>query len=257
MCSVTIPESPTATYVVQASDVSGNKPEAEYTVEPEITTDLVAQEVDGTVNFSGTGFHIREEVIVILGNAEVITIPFDIHTTRLGSLGGSFVIPPEAPFTGGGSFNLRIYDESEALAETALTVRPILSSIKLSPATDASEPGHVGMTVTVSGIWFDADKELNITYENGDNPLTLTTESSGNRTFSLDITIPSGDPGAHEIIADDGMNQATAVFTMEGERPQPPLLLAPATSSDTTSTPSFDWTDVNDPSGISLSLIHI
>jgi hypothetical protein len=95
--TIAVPEVPAGEYTVTAVDESGNMPQAEFSVVPQIALSPTSQDVDRSVEVRGTGFGSRESVIVTLDGTEVVTTPVSLHTNRSGSLGGSFVIPPRFP----------------------------------------------------------------------------------------------------------------------------------------------------------------
>jgi hypothetical protein len=252
--TIVVPEVPAGDYTVTAIDESGNRPEAEFSVIPKITLSPPSQDVDKSVEVRGTGFGARERVAVTLDNTEVVTTPVTLHTNRFGSLAGSFVIPPRPAYADGSLVNVQVRDESHNVAGAELTVLPISAAISLSPATSPEAPGHVGMELTVGGIWFTADTDVNITYGNGEAVAVATTKTSPSRNFSAAFTVPPSAPGSHEVTASDGTNSVSAVFTMESERPLTPVPLQPAAAAVIDVEVPFDWEDVSDPSGISYVL---
>jgi len=249
-CSIVIPECPNGTYTITAIDESGNMPEAEFSVKPQIALMPSSQGVDGAVDVSGTGFGQRERVTVTLDGVKVVTTPVTLHTTRLGSLGGSFVIPPRPAYADGGVAKVEVRDESNNVAGAELTVLPIPATINLNPATSLALPGHVGMELTVSGIWFTPEATITITYDGGESLSVATAEASEDRNFSVTFTVPPSRPGSHTVTASDGSSRVTSTFTMEAERPVTPVLLLPAFATTTEPATCFDWGDVTDPSGV-------
>jgi hypothetical protein len=253
-CIITIPEGPFGSYTVTAIDESGNRPETEFSVGPEIALSPSSQDVDKAVDVRGTGFAARERITLILDGDTLPTIPVALHTNRLGSLGGSFVIPPHPAYADGCLARVQVFDESDHIAEAELTVLPIPAAVRLLPDTSLESPGHVGMELTISGIWFVANAAIMVTYGDGE-PLTVATaEASESRNFAATFTVPPSAPGSHTVVAGDGANSVSAVFTMEAERPLTPVLLLPAFAATAEPETHFDWDDVTDPSGISYLL---
>ncbi len=253
-CAIVIPECPNGSYTVTAIDESGNRPETEVSIKPEITLIPTSQYVDKVVEVRGTGFGERENVTVTLDGKNMTTIPVTLHTNRLGSLGGDFIIPPYPIYTDGAIAEVRVRDESDHTAGAELTVLPIPAAISLSPATSQSSPGHVGMELTVGGIWFVANAPITITYDDAE-PLTVaTTEASDDRYFSVSFTVPPSAPGSHTVTVNDGINSVSSVFNMESEKPLTPVLLLPTVAATIDPEAYFDWRDVSDPSGIGYIL---
>ena len=252
--TIAVPEGPADDYIITAIDESGNRPEAEFRVTPQISVSPTSQDVDEMVEVRGTGFGVREGVIVTLDGTEIVTIPVTLHTTRVGSLGGSFVIPPRPAYTDGSLVKVRVRDESDNVAETELTVLPIPASIWLNPATSLDAPGHVGMELSASGIWFVHGATIDITYDNGETSPIAITEALDSRNFSVNFTVPPSVPGSHTVTASDGINSVAAVFTMESERPLTPVQLLPKAATTIEAEGLFDWEEVSDPSGVTYVL---
>jgi predicted phage tail protein len=74
--------------------------------------------------------------------------------------------------------------------------------------------------------------------------------------LSISFVIPQSQRGSHVVRArDDKGNTAEATFTVESNPPAAPSLFTPRTGSQLdTLTPSFDWSDVQDLSGVTYSL---
>ena len=253
-CTIAIPEAPVGSYTVTAIDEAGNRPETEFTVEPEITLSPSSQDVDKLVEVSGAGFAARENVTLVLDGDTLPTIPASLHTNRLGSLGGSFVVPPHPAYADGCLARVKIYDESEHVAEAEFYVLPIPSSVRLLPDTSLASPGHAGMELTIAGIWFVANAAITVTYDDGEALTVATAEASDSRNFSATFTVPPSAPGSHTVVAGDGTNSVSVIFTMESERPATPAPQKPAFSEAVEPETHFDWDDVTDPSGISYLL---
>ncbi len=252
--TIIVPEGPAGNYIITAIDESGNRPEAEFGVKPKITLAPSLQDIDKAVAVSGTGFGARERVTITIDGNKVPTTPISLHTNRLGSLGGSFVIPSHPAYTDGGIARVQVRDESDNVAEAELTVLTILASISLYPATNRTSPGHVGMELTIGGIWFVADATVTITYSNGEVFNVATTEVGADRTISATFTVPPSIPGSHVVTASDGANSVTTIFTMESETPLTPVPLLPIVAATAEAETYFDWKDVTDPSGITYVL---
>jgi hypothetical protein len=252
--NIVVPEVPAGEYTITAIDESGNRPETEFEVTPQIALNPASQDVDKSVEVRGTGFAARERVTVTLDGSEVVTTPVTLHTNRFGSLGGNFIIPPRPAYTDGSLVKIQVRDESNNVAEAELAILPIPATISLSPATSPVLPGYVGMELTVSGIWFVPGATIDITYGDGETVPVATTEALDSRNFSAIFMVPPSVPGSHEVGASDGTNSVSAVFTMESERPLTPVLLSPTAAAVIEAGTTFDWENVSDPSGITYVL---
>ncbi len=76
-CTVIIPESTIGDHVITVTDVTGNKPEAEFTVKPKITLDPAEQEAGKEVKVSGTGFNPKDFIVVTLDGDKTPTLHRD------------------------------------------------------------------------------------------------------------------------------------------------------------------------------------
>ena len=252
--TITVPEVPAGNYAITAIDQSGNRPEAEFGVIPKIDLSPISQNVDGAVEVRGNGFAAKERITITMDGSTVVTIPVTLQTNRFGSLGGSFVVPPHPTYMGGSLVSVEVRDESNNCDKAELTVLPTPASISLNPATSSESPGHVGMELTISGIWFVPGAKIDISYGDNGNVPVATTTALDSRNFTATFTVPPSAPGSHEITANDGANSVNAFFIMESERPLTPLPLSPAAAAAIAAGTPFDWENVSDPSGITYVL---
>jgi hypothetical protein len=252
--TIAVPEVPAGEHIVTAVDESGNRPEAEFMVIPQIFLSPASQNIDAVVEVRGNGFGDREFVTVTLDGTAVVTTPVSLHTTGSGSLGGSFEVPQRPTFADGRLVSVQVRDESDNTAEAELNVLPIPASINITPPTSPASPGHVGMELTVSGIWFVPSAKINITYSDDRNATVATTTALDSRNFSATFTVPPSVPGNHDVIASDGTHSVSAVFNMESEKPLTPVPGSPTAVAAVEPGTSFDWGSVSDPSGITYVL---
>jgi hypothetical protein len=251
-CVFVVPERPAGQHIVLARDESGDTAEAELKLVPQITVSPTTQGIDQPVAVSGTGFAAEKQIIIQFETEAMPTLPPFLNSTRLGSLGGSFNIPPNPRFVDGGVARVTASDEEGNTASAELSVLPMPASVRLSPETSLTEPGYVGMELEVAGIWFTPSAVINIVCDGSDT--VATAQASESRYFSTSFIIPPGAPGEHTVTASDGAKSVSAVFTVERARPAVPLLLLPAAAERLETAPHFDWEDVSDPSGVSYTL---
>ena len=254
ICTIIVPEGPAGSHTITVIDESGNKPEAECSVKPQITLTPPTQAIDKSVKVSGMGFGDRERITITLDGDKVVTTPISLHTNRLGSLGGSFIIPHYPAYTDGAIGKVEVRDESLNVAEAELGILPILAGMSLDPTTSLTSPGHVGMELTVDGIWFIADTTVTITYSNGGALAVATATSDKSRSFLATFTVPPSLAGSHTVTATDGTNRITSIFTMESEKPPTPAPLLPEFVATAEAKAYFDWESATDLSGVSYSL---
>jgi len=248
-CTIIIPESEAGSHTITVIDESGNRPEAEFSVKPQITIDPTNQAAGELVEFSGTGFAKREVITITLDTEKLSTTPATINTNHYGSFDGSFIVP----FHGShGTREVEARDDSRHRAKAQLT---IWGGIKLSPITSPTSPGHVGMELLISGGGFIANATVTITYSNNDETIPVATvPADDDGRFSVDFTIPPGIAGSYTITATDDTSTATSTFTMESQSPTTPVPLRPKVGDTAAAEAFFDWEDVTDDSGVSYTL---
>jgi len=130
----------------------------------------------------------------------------------------------------------------------------IPADISLTPITSLTSPGHVGMELIVDGTSFIANTPVTITYGNGQAITVATVTANDNGNFSATFKVPPSAAGSHTVTATDGTNTVTSVFTMESEAPPMPMPLLPEVATTTEAEAYFDWTDVEDLSGVTYTL---
>jgi hypothetical protein len=256
-CTVIIPESIIGIHTITVTDVSGNKPEAEFTVEPKITLDPTEQEAGKEVEVSGAGFSRKDAIVVTFDGSRISTTPSFIETDRRGSFNCSFVIPlhpstPHPSYTLSSLRKVEAHDRSFNIAEAQLTV---LAGINLSPTISPTSPGHAGMELIVRGTGFTVSTMVTITYSDNDDVIPVVTAPTDvNGEFEVHFTVPPSLAGSHVISATDGTTTVASTFTMESEAPPVPVPLLPEVAGTAEAEAYFDWEDVTDPSGVSYIL---
>ncbi len=242
-CAIIIPESVSGSHVITVIDESGDRPEAEFNVAPEIGIEPTEQTAGEVVIISGTGFGQREDITITLAGEEVDTTPTSISTDFSGSFDGSFLVPFEGV---SGPREVVVIDESQNRAEAQLTV---WGGIVLNPTTSLVAPGHAGMELAVRGAGFTVGATVTVSYGNDDESIEVTTlPVAFNGGFLAEFTVPSSPAGSHIITATDGTSTATATFIMESQPPPMPVALQPNVGSTAAAGAYFDWQDADDDS---------
>lgn len=247
-CTIIIPESVAGNHVITVTDESGNTPEAEFSVQPQITIEPSQQIANNAVNISGTGFKDMVAITITLNGIRLTTTPEIMRSNYNGSFTGSFLVPSRDVY---GASIIEVTD-SHNEAEAPLL---IIASIRLSPTTSSDSPGYVGMKLTIQGAGFTPGSSVDLTYRHNGETIPITTvtvDTQGN--FWEDFIIPSGVAGSYVITATEGITTATANFTLESQVPTTPIPLEPKVASTAATKTRFDWEDVTDPSGVSYSL---
>jgi len=244
-CTIIIPESTFGDHTITAIDESGNKPEIECSVEPQITIDPTSGAAGRVIKISGTGFEDRSYITITFDGYKISTTSLFLETNGKGSFTGSFVVPSHAL---SGISKIRASDDSLNSAEAELAVLP---GISLDPATSQTSPGYVGMELTIYGTGFLTETPVTITYDKS-TVATVTTDEKGN--FVTTFIMPPSAAGTHTVTATDGTNTLTSIATMESEAPPIPVPLLPKVADTVEAEAYFDWENVDDPSGITYTL---
>jgi hypothetical protein len=248
-CTVVIPDSVMGEHIITVADESGDKPEAEFTVEPKITLVPAEQEGGKPVEVIGTGFRAEYAITLTLDGDRVATTPNYIETDLQGSFSCVFAAPLyDSPAT----IKVVASDRNINKAEAQLMVQ---GGIRLGPVTTAASPGNAGMELTIYGVGFASGAVVTITYNEGDAVVaTETTTASPDGNFTTVFTVPPSVAGSHVIKATDGSTTRTATFIMESKAPPVPLPQLPETAGTAQEKARFNWEDVTDPSGVSYTL---
>ncbi len=242
-CTILIPESTGGSHVITIIDESGNRPEADFNVETEISIAPTDQAAGEEVIISGTGFGQREAITVTLDGSEVATTPTIISTNLYGSFDGSFLIPFEGVY---GPREVAAIDDSHNRAEAQLTV---LGGITLYPVTSLVASGYAGMELLIRGASFIVSATVIISYASNDESIPVATvpvDFSGG--FLVKFNVPPSPAGSHAITASDGTSTAIATFSMESQPPPIPAPLSPEVTGTAAEEAHFDWEDVDDDS---------
>jgi len=239
-CSILIPESTAGDHTITVTGDEGSKAEATFTVEPEITIDPTSGAPGDEVSVSGTGFG-GDYYIDILLNVLVVSDETD-KTDEDGSFATSF----EVPDMDEGSYNLKVDDKHNHWVEADFTIYTA-PEVSVTPVTSLASPGYVGMDITISGVGFEPNYPITITYATA--PVTVaTTTSTPDGTFIATFEVPQSEAGAHTITASDGTNSIQVLFYMESEAPPIPQPLLPAMDTKVPALTEFSWEAVTDDS---------
>lgn len=227
--SFAIPASTGGIHRINASNAEGHSAEAEFTVIPDITLNLSSAGPRELLNVSGTGFGYRSNVDIIFGTSTVATV----RTDDYGNFDTVFNVPEVRP----NPYDVKAQDQQGNTDKIRFTVT---AGASLSQTT-----GSVGSKVTVKGSGFKIGGTVTVDY---DNLRVTTVTADNNGSFTAAFNIPTSQSGNHVITASDGTTTKQLTFTVESEAPQPPVMLLPASNSETKAEAYLDWQDVADPS---------
>ncbi len=232
--SFTIPHSITGAHKVKAKDVLDDSATASFHVLPSIALGSSSGAIGDKVKVGGTGFGGESNFSVYFDRAEVVRARSD----KYGSFDVSFVVPVMEP----DSYEVEVEEDSN-VCKAEFT---IVAGVTLNPSA-----GNVGTVLTVSGIGFIAEHGVAITY---DDVEVATALADVNGAFSAAFHVPASIGGNHTVTVSDGTNVVKRIFAMESEAPLMPAVLVPEGDSVVEAEASFDWEDVEDPSGVTYTL---
>ena len=245
--TILVPESTAGDHTIKVTGDEGSEAEATFTVEPEIAIGTNLGIPGDSFTVTGTGFGDEVDVDVSFCNVDFINVT-DTDDD------GSFTATLEVPDVEEGIYDILVEDDdgNEAELENAFTVEAA-TAVNILPITSAASPGHVGMSVTVSGVAFLPNSLVTITYTT-EPEVVGTTTSDANGDFTATFDIPESEAGAHTITASDGTNALQVSFFMESQAPDIPPPQLPMMDSEAEALTYFNWDDVTDPSGVTYDL---
>src|SRR5271157_2401887 len=184
---------PSGTFVVAAS--------SQFTLDASLTTSPTSGIV-GTpgVVATGTGFGSSVTISTFtLNGVSLSCTSGSLNTDSTGSFSCDFTVPP-AP---AGAETVDASDGTNS-ATTTFTVNAFLS---LSPTS-----GDVGGTTGATGTGFAASQPITFTLDGA--PATSSCGSDSVGDLSCTVTIPPVSSGARTMMASDGVNSASATYTV-------------------------------------------
>jgi hypothetical protein len=244
-----VPSSIKGVHTVSASGASTDAdevPEVTFFVSSAMKIKPESGYVGDSITVDGCGFGSSESGITVTLDGNVVKS--DITANSEGCWTTSLAIPASI----GGTHSVDAYSASTAANDVADAKLTVLSKMVIEPAE-----GYVGCDIVVNGTGFGANKELTIKYDNVAVVSKLVTDANGN--FQASLKAPKSTGGGHNVIASDaGGSSASGIFAMEITPPSLPQIVSPKDGSRVglfdRAAPTFEWTDVSDPSGVYYSL---
>ena len=225
---IAVPASAGAAHIVYATD-GVNTGTGQFTTTARISVDPNSGPTGSQVGITGTGFKANAAISIRLDSGQVKSSVADAS----GSFSDRFVVPD----VNAGNYTVTASDGTNS-ATTSFTVT---ASMQISPAS-----GSVGTTVTVKGTGFAGT--VTVKY---DDKVVSTTTADVSGAFTTAFDAPVSVHGDHVITVNDATITLQRTFTMDSTAPPVPALLTPANGSVERAKPSFTWTAVTDPSGVS------
>ena len=198
-----IPELTGGTHIVIAKDSLDNTGKNDFSVSPSISINPDHGTIGTNITITGNGFiSVTDNPITITYNGIAITTnPESLTADSNGNFGATFKIPSGAGSAGIIIANDRFSTLSTNFNNTAtITVNPL--------------SGHVGTTITASGIGFMNNTAIKITYDNTDVG-TATTDADGK--FTTTFSVLDSTTGKHQINITDQVSSLKSVFSVTPE----------------------------------------
>jgi hypothetical protein len=216
-----------------------------FEVTPSVSLDKYSGSVGESITMTGNGFVAYERDITILFDGDAVQM--EIRADETGYWEGSFEVPELAR----GTYDVTAegeFTDKEDVDELSFDIGP---GLVLSP-----DQGHVGTSLTVTGGGFATGENVIVRY---DGMQVATAPSNSKGSFTVTFSVPESQHGARQVSAEvDGTVEATMTFTMESQAPGVPELVSPPDETRVgvigTVRPTFEWSEVSDPSGVHYSL---
>ncbi len=244
----TVPESSRGSHTVKAQDAGTNYDTATFTVGQKITINPTSGPSGATVTVTGTGFAASSTITIKYNNVVVTTSPATVTTNTAGNFSATFTVPA-------GDAGTYVVQASDASTNTATANYEATTSATISQTTSETAPGHVGMSLTITGLGFTPSHAVTVIYET--TPVTLVTvnsDTSGN--FTAIFTIPASEGGEHTITVSDGTITKEFDFYMEENAPPTPELVAPIEGEKSEKEAVFEWEEVDDVEPASIPVTY-
>ncbi len=230
------------TYLVTASDTSGNSAQLSYVImDASVTLEPSAGSPGWEVMMSGVGFRPNTTITVKFEDQSASDI--SVKSNNEGNFSTLFNVP-------WGTVGKWEVDVSDGQT-TKTMVFEVNTSGLIDPITNESFPGYAGAGIGIAGQGFIAGRTVTVTFS-GTQVATGTVESNG--TFNIPFYAPSASSGSHIIEATDGTNVMKYSFIMENSPPPKTRILLPESGTKADAEAFFDWEDVNDDSGVTYTL---
>ncbi|MBI4286883.1 MAG: IPT/TIG domain-containing protein [Chloroflexi bacterium] len=247
--TITIPASTSGQHTIRASGSlsQANAPEVNISIGPGMSLSGTSGAPGTPVTVNGAGFAPNETGITITYDG--VTVASGLSANSQGSWNTVLTIPPSVS----GGHSIKAYGPVSQVVNIAEATFNVAPGVTITP-----DSGNVSSRVDIAGSGFAPGSPLRLSYDDAEIPRNgLTTDAAG--SFTRSFVIPKSKAGAHTIQAEDGQRrQAKAAFTMDGVSPPAPRLQAPGNGGRVSvtgnSTPSFRWTEVADPSGVTYVL---
>ncbi len=228
-----IPASAAGTHRITVSDGTSTL-NADFSVSTTANMTPTSGPVGTNITASGTGYKASTTISINYGGQVIKTATSDTS----GNFSTTFTIPASST----GSHPISITDGVNTESFTFV----VSSTASMSP-----QSGFVGTDITLSGTGFAAGKSITVKYDN--DQVTSSTSDAGG-SFTIIFKTPASKGGNHVITVTDGTTTSSFNFSMDSTPPPVPTLVMPPDASKAEKTPTLQWNDVSDPSGVTYEL---
>jgi hypothetical protein len=237
----TVPETSRGSHTVRAQDSGANYATTTFSVAQNITLNPTTGPSGTTVTITGNGFGASKAITIKYNAVSVTTSPASVTTNSLGYFTATFTVPVGVA----GTYEVVASDSTNTATANFVST----TDATISETTSTTDPGHVGMELTIEGVGFTPNATVTVKYtlsaSESDTLATVTTGATGN--FTAPFTIPPSAGGVHTITASDGTVVKTFTFVMESLPPPTPELTLPLEATKLKDR-LFEWTAVEDVS---------
>ena len=249
--SFSIPTSAKGSHKIDAygaTTTEADVAEVTFTVSPGIKLELASGHLGGNIHIgdslwvSGVGFEVNEAEIKITFDGTMIAS--GITADAKGSWSTQIEVPPSTK----GEHTVDASGDTTKASDVADTIIVISPEMEINPTS-----GAIGDDVIVSGTAFGGNQALTISYDGNQVVAGSTTNAKGN--FTASFKVPKSQAGDHTVtVTDATASVASSTFSVESTPPPTPQPLSPEAGSRIgfvgKTVITFDWSDVDDPSGI-------
>ncbi len=249
--SFSIPTSAKGSHKIDAygaTTTEADVAELTFTVSPGIKLELASRHLGGNIHIgdslwvSGVGFEVNEAEIKITFDGTMIAS--GITADAKGSWSTQIEVPPSTK----GEHTVDASGDTTKASDVADTIIVISPEMEINPTS-----GAIGDDVIVSGTAFGGNQALTISYDGNQVAAGSTTNVKGN--FTASFKVPKSQAGDHTVTVTDAVaSVASSTFSVESTPPPTPQPLSPEAGSRIgfvgKTVITFDWSDVDDPSGI-------
>lgn len=232
-------------WTVQASDSSGGSAQATLAITQKIALGTTTGAAGDIITVTGTGFAVGKSITMKYNGVALATLPATVTSDTSGAFPCQFSVPE----TTAGAITVTASDGTNvATASFTVTVKATISK-----TTTQTDPGYVGMDMTISGTGFQSNPTITVTFDS--TTITGATVTSGaNGSFTATFKIPTTPAGNHIIHVTDGTTTKDFAFFMDSTAPVAPTLLLPIDKFKPKQPVPFSWNAVTDPSGLTYTM---